>query len=215
MSIQLHKRSRHEASHAVVGRFFSHYLIVNSISLDAKSHHLNVEDSQIMGGVVNISVKKLNDKPSIQALIFALWAGFIGQNIFLYGAEKIGNCRKDIYKDPNNWYLEGCDLDYKKIMQLTPYVIEGTDLQPAVHHVHSYRFLIEFFVDKGGWKYVEALARILEETQDRLVEKDELDQIFKQIGFLRFLRWRRYKIMRKFHHRLRFRERLSLFRDTL
>ncbi|TMI65553.1 MAG: hypothetical protein E6H07_06450 [Bacteroidetes bacterium] len=167
----------HECCHAIIARLFRQKIKIEKVVVNADSV-MNGEDN----GTLYINGPLLNDEQDHTALAITLFAGVIGENMYLQGADAIRDRKGEIIADNTiiDWLFAGGDIssfrDNAYVFTLF-YQIDGDKLKEF-----CLRFLIDFLSNKEVWSMVEKLCDELLKADDLKLSEEELESAFRQIG---------------------------------
>ena len=97
----------HECCHAIIARLFRQKIKIEKVVVNADSV-MNGEDN----GTLYINGPLLNDEQDHTALAITLFAGVIGENMYLQGADAIRDRKGEIIADNTiiDWLFAGGDI---------------------------------------------------------------------------------------------------------
>ena len=177
INIDIRRVCIHECCHAVVARLFRQRMTIEKVVVNADSV-LNGEDN----GTLYINGPLLNDEQDHTALAITLFAGVIGENMYLQGTNSIRDRKEEIIADNTimDWLFAGGDIssfrDNAYVFTLF-YQIDRDKLKES-----CLRFLIDFLSNEEIWFMVQKLCDQLPKTNDLELGEEDLESVFRQIG---------------------------------
>lgn len=189
----------HECSHAVAARLFRERISIEGIIVNRDLVTIGHDQ-----GVSNINGPLLNDEQDCTALAITLFAGVVGENIYLLGRDTIKERKEEIIVDNKimDWSFAGGDLSYfvnNAFVFRLCYQLDEHKLKEF-----SLRFLIDFLGDKEIWSMVEKLCDELLKKDNLMLSEDELESTFGQIGFDALLNSRSWEYLKQLDEVLHF-----------
>lgn len=181
----------HEASHAVVAKFFEEYLILSEVTLTNQNmSSKNSLEGTLAGTLIRSNGDTINHG---NATCYMLWAGFIGENIYRNGWDFVCHNLNAISEDPNKFDAKNADGDNKlfnKILSEFP-LIERLKLRHK-----AFRFLIFFFQNEAVWNCVMSVADNVFNKNNQTLTIQELEVIFDNPDFADYLNLDRYQTLK-------------------
>ncbi len=167
----------HECCHAVVARLFRQRMTIEKVVVNADSA-MNCEDN----GTLYINGPRLDNDQDHTALAITLFAGVIGENMYLQGADTIRDRKDEIIADNTiiDWKYAGGDISaYNNNAYVFTlfYQIDGDKLKEF-----CIRFLIDFLGKDEIWSKVEQLSDELLKAIDLKLSGEGLEFAFRKIG---------------------------------
>jgi len=177
-NIDIRRVCVHECCHAIVARLFRQRLAIEELIVHK---HLLKEGQD--RGALNVKGPRLNDEQDFTALAITLFAGVVGENMYLMGRGAIREKREEIIADNTimDWLFAGGDISlfsnnafvFSLLYQIDEYKLKEFCL----------RFLIDFFSNTEVWYMVEKLCDELLKKDDLKLSENELESIFGQKGW--------------------------------
>ena len=180
-------KAYHEASHAIVAKYFDNYLVLQSITISQQNLQ-NKDSHPLDGGELHIIVFNKKDD-CIQGLFCSFLASLIGQNIYLESAAAIKSQKSKIINDPNILDLRGTSGDIELYKSTFKSLVEGEyDTQAEIYQRNQcLEFLIDFLCLDKIWNFVHQLANALINSLNKSLSNSELEDIFKTSGYHDYL----------------------------
>lgn len=177
MNIDIKRVCIHECSHAIVARLFRHKITIEKIVVNAEL----VEQDQDQG-TLHVKGPLLEDEQDYTALAMTLFAGVVGENMYLSGRHAIKDRKEEIITNNTimDWKFAGGDIFSFRNNSFVFNLIYQIDQYKL--HEFCLRFLIDFLSKEEVWSMVEKLCDKLLKKNDLKLSEDELESIFKQIG---------------------------------
>jgi hypothetical protein len=189
----------HECCHAVVARLFRQTITIEELIVNADL----IEKGQDLG-TLNVKGLGLNDEQDYAALAITLFAGVVGENMYLLGTDAIRERKEEIIADNTimDWLFAGGDISsfsntafaFRLCYQIDAYKLKEFCL----------RFLIDFLSNKEVWSMVEKLCDELLKADDLKLSEEELESIFRQIGLNALLDGKRKEYLKQCDEVLQF-----------
>ncbi|MEI9943954.1 MAG: hypothetical protein WDN26_06985 [Chitinophagaceae bacterium] len=166
----------HECCHAVVARLFRQRMTIEKLVMDVDL----IEKDQDLG-TLHVNGPRLSDEQDYTALAITLFAGVVGENVYLLGTDGIREKKEEIIADNTimDWLSAGGDISsfsdtafaFRLCYQIDVYKLKEFCL----------RFLIDFLSNREVWSMVEKLYDELLKSNDLKLHKEELESAFRQI----------------------------------
>jgi hypothetical protein len=189
----------HECCHAIVARLFRQRITIEELFVNTDL----LKKGQDLGAL-NVKGPRLNDEQDHTALAITLFAGVVGDNIYIVGTDAIKEKKEEIIANNTvmNWLLGGGDISsfsnnafvFSLLYQIDEYKLKEFCL----------RFLIDFLSDKEIWSMVEKLCYELFKKDDLKLNEEELESIFGQIGLDALLNNKREQYLKQLDEVLQF-----------
>ncbi|MGB8191729.1 MAG: hypothetical protein WCF67_07420 [Chitinophagaceae bacterium] len=189
----------HECCHAVVARLFRQTITIEELVVNA---HLVKKGQDI--GTLSVKGPLLDDEQDYTALAITLFAGVVGENMYLLGTDAIRERKGEIIADNTimDWLFAGGDISlflnnayvFRLCYQIDEVKLKGFCL----------RFLIDFLSNKEVWSMVEKLCDELLKADDLKLSEEELESVFRRIGLDALLDNKRKEYLKQCNEVLQF-----------
>ncbi len=166
----------HECCHAIVARLFRQRMSIEQLVVNKDSVKKGLDN-----GTLYVKGPSLNNEQDYTLLAISLYAGVVGENMYLVGTDSIRERKEEIIADNTimDWLFAGGDISlflnnafvFKLCYNIDEYKLKEFCL----------RFLIDFLSNKEVWCMVEKLCEQLMEKHDLKLNEEELETAFRQI----------------------------------
>ncbi len=132
-------------------------------------------------GTLHVRGPILNNEQDYTFLAITLFAGVVGENMYLVGTESIRDRKEEIIADNTimDWLFAGGDISL--FLNIAFVFKLGYNIDEYKLKEFCLRFLIDFLSNKEVWCMVEKLCEQLMKKDDLKLNEEELESIFRQI----------------------------------
>lgn len=204
MNIDIKRVCIHECSHAIVARLFAPRISIEKIVVNAEF----VKQGQDQGAL-HVKGPLFNDEQDYTALAITLFAGLVGENMYLLGKDIIKEREEEIMKDNTvlDWLFAGGDTIAFRNNAVVFHLIHQIDEYRLKEF--SLRFLINFLNHNEIWVMVEKLCDELQKKDDLTLNEEELESVFTKIGLDQLLNEKRQEYLKPCDNVLQFCQRTN------
>lgn len=182
----LDKVAFHEVSHVITAKLFEDYVILSRVTLSTDE----VDNEMALAGTdAGTCIRtKAGVNRSCDAYAIIVWAGFIGQNIYLNDRDFICKKKFDIMNNPNILDTGLISGDLKIFNALKETNSKNKNMTTIQYQEWCLKFLIEYLTGEKVWYWIRQLAKELMSKPNLTLETEELNSFFESSGYGAFVR---------------------------